>query len=508
MPHSERHAERKGSTTPRLFTPPLPENCDQSRSDGCLCGCGLNPETSWGFEVIRFLERVLKWTLLPWQKWLYIHALEKDETRKAFRYKTIILLIARQNGKTQWLKGIALWKLYLDGAKRIVSTAQTLEYAENTLAEAVADVKATPMLKKEFIRFSQTNGKFKMLLTTGREWRVATATRKGGRSLPVDMVMLDELREHQTWEAWNALTPTTTARKRSLNVTASNAGDATSCVLRSLRDGAISKIETGRTAETLNFLAEWSIPDDVDAFDPQYWPMANPSMGYLFSENELRGQAEAMQIDNPGGWKTEHCCQWVKILLPGVMPAEDWAATTDPNSARKAEAKVWAALDVNFERSSSYIAVAAERENGDQHVEVVAAQRGTDWTIEWLKERADKFEGVVIQARGAPASGLIEPLREAGVTVIELGGGDLTRAYGEFYDALLKHRVWHRPSPALDEAALTALARTLGDAWVIDRKNSPTDASPLVACIQAMAGHWLQEPKARSAYEDEELMVV
>ena len=477
---------RNGSTEPRLFTPPLRE---------------LTPETSWGFECIDFLEKVLGWTLLPYQKWLYIHALEKDLAGTGFRFSTIVLLIARQNGKTLWLKGLGLWRLYIDGAKQVLISAQNLEFAETTLSEAVDEVKNNPILNAEFQKFSQTNGKYKMVLNGGREWRAAVSTRKGGRSLSVDLAMLDELREHQNWLAWNAIVPTTTARPRSLVVTASNAGDATSVVLRSLRDGCVQRIITSQTADTRTGLFEWSAPDDVDPLDPQYWPMANPAMGHLFDEGVLSGRAEAM-FDNMAGFKTEHLCQWVDALEAGIIPAEHWAATTDAESKRSEDAPVWASVDVNFERTKGYVAIAARRDDEKLHIEVIAAERGTEWIVPWLTERKDRFAGVVVQARGAPASGLIDPLKEAGIEVLELGGSDLTKAYGRLFDMICEHKVAHRPAPVLDAAAEAAKAKVIGDSWVIDRKNSTVDASPLVACVQAAWGEQIHDQISVYASED------
>lgn len=486
----------KGHTEPRLFIPPLRE---------------LTSDTSWGFECIEFLEKVLGWTLLPWQRWLYIHALEKDEGGTGFRYQTIVLLIARQNGKTQWLKGLGLWKLYMDGAKQVLISAQNLEMAETTLAEVVADVKANRVLRREFRRFSQTNGKYKLVLKPDpddedgphREWRAAVSSRKGGRSLSADLAELDELREQQNWLAWNAIVPTTTARPRSLVVCASNAGDATSVVLRSLRDGSIQRILSGETADTRTFLAEWSAPDDVPHDDPEYWPLANPALGYLpgFTEESLRGRLEAMH-DNIPGWRTEHLCQWVDALEPGIIPAADWSATTDVESKRAPGAKVFASVDINFARTKGYVAIASRREDEKLHIEVIAAERGTEWIIPWLLERKDRFEAVIVQARGAPASGLIEPMREAGLDVIELGGADLTRAYGYVFDLICDRKIAHRPSPVLDAAAESARAKIIGDSWVIDRKNSPVDASPLVAAIQAAWGESAHDQISVYAHED------
>jgi hypothetical protein len=508
----------KGSTKPRVFTPPLPANCDTDREDGCACGCGLNPDTSWGFECIDFLEGMLGWRLIPYQKWLYIHALECDEAGDGFRFETLIVLIARQNGKTQWLKGLGLWKLFCDGAEQVLISAQNLELAETTLAEAVADVKANRWLKLEYGRFSQTNGKFRLVLKPRpddplkrpREWRTAVSTRKGGRSLSVDLAMLDELREHQTWLAWNAITPTTQARPRSLVVGASNAGDATSIVLRSQRDGATNKITLGETADTQTGLFEWSVPDDVDFQDPQFWPMANPGLGYLpgFTIRRLLGKLESLW-DNLAGFKTEYLCMWVDAMEPGVLPAADWQATTDPKSRRKTGAAVWASVDINFELTKAYVGVAARRSDGAWHNELIAAERGTDWVVPWFtdEKRAGKFAGVVVQARGAPASQLIEDLRAAGVLVLELGGPDLTKAYSDYYRELVAHRVWHRPSPTLDAHAAVAQSKNLGDEWVMDRKKN--DCSAVIACVQATFGEQIeQEPIYRSAYEDADFVNV
>ncbi|SCX05933.1 hypothetical protein [Mycolicibacterium fluoranthenivorans] len=548
-PSSAPHATaRKGHTKARVYTPPLPENCDTDRIDGCLCGCGLNPDTSWGFECIAFLENVLRWVLIPYQKWLYIHALEKNLAGTGFRFQTLIVLIARQNGKTQWLKGLGLWKLYMDGAEQVLITAQNLDLAEKTLSEAVADVKSNRLLRREYRRYSQTNGKHRMILKSvndwrraqgleplglagaenPREWRTTPATRKGGRSLSVDLAMLDELREHQNWLAWNAITPTTQARPRSLVVGASNAGDATSVVLRSLRDGATAKIQVGETARTKIGLFEYSVPDDVEFDDPEFWPMANPAMGYLpdFDEERLYGKLEEAEPDNIAGFKTEYLCMWVSALQPGVLPAADWRETTDKNSRRRADADVWASVDVNYERTKSYVGVTAERGDGNWHNELVAAARGTDWVLPWFldpkrliedetgpiigadgKKYRSRFKGVVIQARGAPASGQIETLQKAGIPVVELGGPDLTKAYGDYYDLLTQHRVKHRPSPALDEAAAVAQAKSLGDAWVMDRKKN--DCSAAVCIVQATWGAMkTPEPVQESAYSSGDLAIL
>ena len=117
----ERIAELKGRETPRIFTPPLRE---------------LTAETSLGFMMIDFAAEVLGIDLFPWQRWLLIHAFELDQQWTTqtmdqrgpldplFRFRKVIILVARQNGKTVVSQVVALFFLYALGTSLILGTAQ------------------------------------------------------------------------------------------------------------------------------------------------------------------------------------------------------------------------------------------------------------------------------------------------------------------------------------------------------------------------------------------------
>jgi hypothetical protein len=821
---------RVGSTLPRLFTPPLPEHADPDAK------FGIKPEASWGWQCCYFLEVILGWHLLPWQKWLYYRALEKRRDGTGFRFRFLVILVARQNGKTTWGKGLGIWRLFMDrqgrphprwpAAKLAVVAAQNLDYAEATLTEVVDTIRDHPLLARELLHHHLTNGKQRAILTYRRNWRAATSSRKGGRSLSVDFAWLDEIREHTSNEAWRAVTPTTTVRPCSQVLATSNAGDLRSVVLRGLREAAVRKITVGDTLDTQTGFFEWSVPDDVDPRDDRYWYLANPAMGLLndFSLDDLRAHFENMeaedmagfrteylaldvdtpvltttgwktigtaapgdQVFHPGGhpveilgatdvfddrpcfevtttdgrtviadadhrwlvndrrsnrgwetlttqqllekgvtrnrtggryayrlpdqhqlvskpvelpldpyvlgawlgdgtaskpeitcadadvdgmraalgiptsitpngrtaqyirlnlappwshdgftyrakeigvWRNKHVperyltagteqrlallqglldtdgsidaanrvrfcntnkqlaesvlylarslgqratfvpshngtaymvcftasgmqpfrllrkaalihdsrsragertaisiraitpvtsrptrcltvdspdslflagrdliptanCQWVDALKPGIIPAQAWNDTIDKQSFRAEDAPVYACVDLNYHRTRAYIAVAARRADDKIHIEVVKTPgKGTDWITGWLTARKDKFAGICIQKTGAPASGLADDLRAAGITITDWGGpvAQLAAGAGEFYDGIVDGTIAHRPAQVLDRAAASTVARTIGDAWFFDRRHSPVDAAPLVACAGAV---WL-----------------
>ena len=126
---------RLGFEQPRIFTPPRRE---------------LTPETSKGFEVIKFAA-VLGVYLLPWERWLLIHALELNEDG-TFRFRIVLLLVARQNGKSLVMQVLALWRMFMDEAKLTIGTAQNLDVAEEQWQAAVDMAEEIPDLAEEIAR--------------------------------------------------------------------------------------------------------------------------------------------------------------------------------------------------------------------------------------------------------------------------------------------------------------------------------------------------------------------
>ena len=502
-----------GSEQPTIFTPPLRK---------------LTPRTTRGFECIRFAEEVLEVHLYPWQKWLLIHALELLENGK-FRFRTVVVLVARQNGKSTLLQVLSLWRMYVDGAPLVIGTAQNLDVAEECWSGAVELAEANEELAAEIKHIDRTNGKKALRLESDpkykvpvRRYKVAAANRRGGRGLSGDLVLLDELREHSNWDAWAAVTKTTMAKRKPQVWAASNAGDASSVVLSHLRKQALDAIEEDRTETQTLGLFEWSAVyyrkskvkgqpgtwENLSTGDRKGWAMANPSLNW--GDLALEALESAWNTDPDPVFRTECLCQWVTMAKGGAFEDGVWEALQDPGSKRAKGTRYYFCVDVSWDRSSASVAVAGLREDGKVHIEIVMTRPGTDWVIPWIKERADRenLAGVVVQAKGAPVSSLLDGLRKV-CNVVEWQGSDIGPGTGTFYDAVRQGRLRHRGQPVLDVAVSMAVTRPLADSWVWDRKRSLVDIAPLVAATGAV---WAllrpEEPEESSAYDDEELMFV
>lgn len=530
----------KGHTEPRIFTPPLVE---------------LTPETSLGFALIEFAEDVLGLTLRPWQRWLFIHALELDMTTVPgsevfdpdtpesryydYRFRQVCVLVARQNGKTLVMCVLGLWRLFYDGASEMISTAQNLAVAEGTLDDAFNMAKAHEEMTA-FLPYRMDRGKWVPYMRTANgshrielasvppdlehvldaagtmpAWYVV-ANNGGGRSYSVDLALLDELREHKTEDMWEAIEPTTSERPRNQIWTFSNAGTAQSVVLRRLRNVALRAIRNESTAEERLFLAEWSAEPDRSIFDREGWAEANPSLGYgVRTESDMLAKAKsAVDPENedatPDGFRTEYLCQWVESLEPGKIGEELWEELASPVSVDPESTPVFVGIDVSTEARAAHIAVAWERDDGHWHVELVASRAGFAWVPDWLNARRGTwFDGRVgMQVRGAPSAALVPLLEEAEIDIAEWQGASMSGSVLGFLTAIRAREVHHSgrapgevDTPTrLEAAALGVRDRKAGDVFIWDRDKSVGDATPFIATNVAWwLGH-LNEEAAVSAY--------
>ena len=481
-----------GKTEARIFTPPLRE---------------LTPETSLGFACIEYATEVLRKKLYPWQKWVLVHMMEiigdlNGEWR--FRFRTVLILISRQNGKTVLSEVIASFFLNVLCVDSVFGTSLSLDKAEEVWEAVVQDQESIPELSAELQRVGRTNGSKKLVLTGLRQYKVGAPTRRAGRGDSNDLVLLDEVREQRDWETWSASVASTNAKPNGMVVCFSNAGDPDSVVLRQLRETAIADIDG--TAETNDYggdvdattlgLFEWSAEDGAATDDIEALAQANPAMGYGYlTERALMSNRKTFP---EAKFRSECMCQQVESILPAPFPDGAWAAGLDTSSYITPESELFYGIDLSADRKQASIAVCGMRADGNYHIEVVARRTGTAWVEDWFRTRAYKTPmNLSFQSRGAPVSGLAEQICTLkGINRIPIEGSELTAGWGRFYDAVIANgdesrggvRVYHLQQPILDLPAKTMQLRNIGGGIELpDRAKSPDDIAPLFACFAAFA---------------------
>lgn len=497
-----------GKTEPRLFTPPLRE---------------LTPDTSLGYAAIAYANEILEMQLYPWQEWALIHALEVTGDLNSpdwrFRFRTVFFMVSRQNGKTELSKVIASFFLNFLRVEAVFGTSLSMDKAEEVWEAVIQEQESHADLAQDIQQVARRNGGKRLVLTGLRTYKVGAPTRRAGRGDANDLVMLDEVREHRDWETWSAAVASTNAKPNGMTVCFSNAGDPDSIVLRQIRSQAIEKIQGTKAADFGGSvdadalgLFEWSAPEKAETDDLEALAQANPALGYgKLTERALMANRETFPESK---FRSECMCQQVETILPEPFPDGAWQGGIDEESTIAPESELFWGIDMSQDRKWTVIAVCGLREDGNYHAEVVERRIGSEWAIDWFRQRAIRYGEMKLsfQERGAPVSGLAEQICTIdGVTRMAQGGPDLSNGWSRFWDAIAASapddvprggvKCYHLPQPLLDTPGRTCQLRNLGGGIMLpDRNKSPDDIGPLMAVAMAYAAATQITKKEKKVY--------
>lgn len=513
----------RGKTTPRVFTPPLRE---------------LTPETSHGFEVIEWARTFLGIVLFPWQQWLLIHALELLPDGR-YRFKKIVVLVGRQNGKTTLMKVLVLWWMYRDSLRvpdrlspndfLVLGLAQDAEKAEETWEEIVAMTwppddpsaydKSIPALRRYTRTPVKRNGGKSARTLWGATYKTKPPSKKSTRGKSAARVLFDELREQTNWKAWSSVSKTTNAIYNSQLWGISSAGDTTAVVLAGLKKSGEEFIDAWQTlvgTRTLTVeefaedplhdmtlgLFEWSAEPGRDIREVDGLLQANPSVGY--GEMLLDTILSDASTDEEGEFRTEVRCEWVTSRAETHIDVEAWDKLADASSEIPEGAEI--TVGIATDRDYTWISVAGYRADGVAHVELIAQRTGMLWAEAAVKSLTERFNivAVAFQSVGDPAFDFLLPFTEAGFPVFEVKGPGIGSAAGRIKDRVRDKIVAHPEQPAVSMAVSGAVVRSLGEVRVWFPKGSATHSGPIVAishALYALEAAPRPEVKRLSVYE-------
>lgn len=472
-----------GRVEPRIWTPPLRE---------------LTPDTSYGFDVIDFAQEI-GWPLDPWQKWVLIHLGELKENGDP-RFRFCLILVARQNGKTTLCRVLILYWMFIELHPLIVGTSTKRETAKDSWRKTIKMAENNELLRQYLspIHTRETIGEEDFFNTEDSHYMFAAPNRNAGRSYTVNRALLDELRDHKTWDTFDGLTNAGNAVMDFQAVAITNQGDDQAVVLDSQRQSALDFIETQEGNSSL-FLAEYSAPSGCDPTDPEALAMANPNLGIRLDLDNLMGNA--MQAKKEGGarlakFRTEVLCQRVHLLDPAIEPdLWDNCGTTEPINLAKYRRSVVLCLDVSMGGDHATLIACAEIE-GTYHVEVIHVWKGFGCTKKIREELGTLVELIKPRAIGwfpnGPASAIAADLKAKpnwnkpwpprNVKVIELSSEVVPSVCMGLADIVHSGELQHGNDPMLTSHVRQTQKLKRGDAWIYTRSGSgPVDATYAMA---------------------------
>ena len=444
MPSAKPAPKLTGRTQPRLFTPPLRP---------------LNRKTSRGYEVADFAEMIGE-PLLPWQRWAAIHALELLPGGE-YRFRTVLILVARQNGKSSLKRTVSLWRLYMDGAQLVLGAAQDVSQAREQWNYCISTINGCPDLTAELESVRNVNGDEWFRITGGGRYKITASNDKAGRGLSVDELNIDELRTQTDWKAWAALSKTTLARSHAQTWAMSNMGGPEAVVLNQLREVALAGTDPSIG------IFEWSGTPECELDDWESIRQANPGLGFTVSERALQ---TSIATEPPAIIRSEILCQQVD-QLDGAFSLESWNSCADASGTlERHRNRVAACFDIAPDGKHATLVAAAALPDGRVRVEVAAAWPSTDEARAELPALLDRMRP---QALGwypaGPAAAMATTLRRRAGSA-ELTGGKVGEACQELADLIRALRVVHPGDPLLDAHIKSADKLYSGDGWRLTRK--------------------------------------
>jgi len=437
-----------------------------------------------GPRAARIARALFGVELLDWEGYTLDHALALDEYepgRWRYRYRTVVVTVARQNGKSVILRsGVADRMVGEDNATAAVMS-QDRAAAKEIIFEPLADAFEGDKWAVLRPKIRRSNGFERILLSAlGSRLVLLSPTEKGAHGYSLDVVVVDE-----AWSLWDfrvpqAVTPTQVARENPQLWIVSTAGTELSLWLRQL-------VDKGRAgAEGLLYL-EWSAPIGLDVDDPAAWRAANPSLEQTISLDAL---ADARAKLPESEFERAHLNRWT-VAAEAVIPAGLWAQCLAPDVSVGTE-EIALGFDVAHDRDSAAI-TAASTVGGRVAVELIELRPGTEWVLGRLRELVERWAPAGIVANNAgPARNLIEAAPAAGIDLDAYNAGQYVAACQTMYDLIAEGRLAHRGQAALDLAVAAAGRRNLAGSWAFGRQPKGSSIAPLVAAT--LAAHRASRP--------------
>lgn len=423
---------------------------------------------------------LLGWSMFEWQRFAADVSMEFDPYTRVPHYRTVGVSVARQNGKTTLVLARIAAQL-IQPRQTVVYTAQDRSMARFKWAEHVEMLMGTPFAAL-VRRIERVNGREALVMNNGSRYLIVTpGDKKAGRSLSVDLAVIDEAFSQRDMGLIGAIEPTMATRPRAQLWILSNAGTAESVLWRHYTDLGRSVVDLERSP--LAWL-EWAPPDGADRLDPVTWRCANPTLG--LPHGILMSHLEGTVLGDPVTFDREYLNLWSDLnMLTGIDPVT-WAACGPRDDYVQALASpVVLGVDVTPDRDRGSL-VAVSGPDGRTPIEVIEHTADLDRLVRRTVEVARRWDSVVVIDRGSPAANAIPAIEKAGVAVRSLSIVDFTRACVDFHDAAVHARLSHAGDYRLTDAVAAATKRKVVDTWAWQRRGG-TD---LTCLIGATLGRW------------------
>ena len=491
--------------------------------------------------MVRFIEGLQlvgghagqDWRLLPWQKWVLASAIGWRWSDGTPRTRMLLLQVARKNGKSTLMAGLALWELI--GRQKLGRSVHVIANKREQ-ARIVLDTArdmARPLLPEKTATGSRTV-QHNRIVTDWGTLDAQTAAEKSLDGLNPSLWIGDEVSE---WRGRfiTKLTTSTVGRDDALGCLITTPGNNPELVYPELVQQSERMLEGELKLDDQQAFI-YGVDESDDPADKACWAKANPSLGAALKLETIERQWDTMQLTPLG--RTEflrfHLARAIDVA-GRWLEMQHWDAVTTPADVPDG-AEVWMGVDLSKSQDMSAVLVCRPNSDGtvslmgrywypEQHAmerEITYQLPFRRWAaegrltlspgreIDWEAIVADilalsrRFRVRQVAVDPWMSSYFNESLKAAGLPVAEHGQGIsmMGRASQVWQNLWVGRKILHGGDPILRAACANAAAK-VDDAGNVrpSKRHSRGLIDPLVAGMMAVHAWALSKGNAPSQYE-------
>lgn len=432
--------------------------------------------------------------LMPWQRLVARVASERHpDAPGEYRYKTIVLTVPRQSGKTTLMRCVLMHRALIQAQRRSFYTAQTGKDARERWRDLVEAVQASPLRSKITVR--RGAGDSSLMLPNGSSIRPFAPTAESLHGYTPHDVFIDEafaFDDAEGQDLMGAIIPAqSTLGDRQLWIV-STAGTAESAFLRRW-------VEQGRNAvddpESTVAFFEWSMPEGMDPNDPESW-LWHPAVGHTISPQTILDAGSSL---SPGEYMRAYGNRWTTtrdVIFDDELLDELSRSEQAPPPAGELAIAYEAAID----RSVGTVwACWTDPLTGMPALRTIARHPGVDWMPQTILALRDQLHPHTIGADDAGATrSVTEGIRriDEWAELTTFASRDATLAWDDMRDRIRSSGLNVADSTGWREACANAVQRPLGQGWTVDRMKSRGQVADLIAAMVALRLHEHRELSA------------
>jgi phage terminase large subunit-like protein len=402
----------------------------------------------------------------------YPHDYHDPDLAGRLRYRSVVISMGRQNGKSELAQVFGFYGLMMhEAGPYVLSLASNADQATIIYNRVKFTIDANPELGR---RFKTTGTRGITRLDKPGQYKVKPAKADALQGIPVTLCLFDEVHLCPS-DMWTAMVMGTTAKADGLVVGITTAGDDTSTLLKDLYKQGHAAAE-GVGSERFGFFL-WEAAQGAEVDDPEALMDANPALAcgrldMAVVQDAVRSvpedQARRFRLNQ---FQSSHStwlpvAMWAKGAYGPVPDGETvFAVDRTPN---------WEHATIT----------ATVKTDDIFYTEVVASLRKPN--LEWLLNvclALQKHNPVRFVMDGYTLSDLAKELERRGAPVKVMRQTDVNNACATSYALIASGKVRHNDDALLRQQMPFTVKKNVGDAWRISRQASSVDIDAVMATV-------------------------